>query len=63
MVTTVTGTVPDPGGVVTCSRDPLSCFTFVPSLWPNLTALACSSLVPVIVTTVPPAAEPLLGVI
>lgn len=65
-VVTVTSTVPVPAGDVARHEVLLVQLTFVARLEPKWTALGASQLgpvspVPVMVTTVPPAAAPLVG--
>ena len=58
---TRTRTIPAPGGLWTCSSLSSMGFTLVPSALPKLTAAACARLVPVIMTSVPPAVGPRAG--
>ena len=60
---TLTGAMPEPGGLWTCSSVSLVGVTLVPSVLPNLTAVAWARLVPWIITSVPPAAGPASGLI
>jgi hypothetical protein len=60
-VDTVTSTVPVPGGETAVTEVEELTVKLVALVDPNLTSLADPSLVPVIVTTVPPAAGPLEG--
>ena len=61
-VTTVTSTVPVPTGLVTVMLVALSFVMFAATL-PNNTFVALAMFVPVIVTLVPPAAGPVVGLI
>jgi hypothetical protein len=61
VVVTVTSTVPVPGGDVAVIEVLELTVKLVASVEPNLTVLAPLKLVPVIVTMVPPASGPLLG--
>ncbi|HEX9040945.1 MAG TPA: hypothetical protein VF838_07930, partial [Trebonia sp.] len=58
---TVTSTVPDPAGDVTVIDVAETTLTPVPALAPNDTVSPAAKPVPLIVTTVPPAAGPLTG--
>jgi hypothetical protein len=59
---TVTVTAPDvPAGVVAVIVVPLTTVTFVAAAEPNVTVAPEAKFVPVIVTAVPPAVGPLLG--
>ena len=60
-VVTVTSTVPLPAGAVAVIWVALTTVTLVALVAPNLTAVAPVKLVPVIVTTVPPAVGPAVG--
>ena len=60
-VVTVTSTVPDPAGEVAVSDVALLNVTGLATVGPNITVALEVKLVPVIVTMVPPAAGPLLG--
>jgi hypothetical protein len=62
-VVTVTSTTPVPAGLVAVIDVSLFTVTPVAAVVPNLTAVAPVKLVPVIVTCVPPAVEPLVGLI
>jgi hypothetical protein len=59
-VVTVTSTAPDPGGDVAVT-DPFDTELGVTQLTPKQTEVAPVNPLPVIVTTVPPAAEPEFG--
>ncbi len=54
-VVTVTSTVPVPAGLSAVIEVSLTTVTFVAAVVPNSTAVAPVKLVPVIVTSVPPA--------
>ena len=58
---TVTSTVPIPAGEVAAIDVALLTVNVVATIPPNLTAVAPVKLLPVMVTGVPPAAEPLAG--
>src|SRR5213593_3018618 len=60
---TVTSTVPVPAGLVAVQLVVVGQLTFVARLAPKLTVAVGAKSVPVIVTTVPPAVGPELGVI
>ena len=60
-VVTVTSTVPVPAGLSAVIVVSLTTVTFVAAVVPKSTAVAPVKLVPVIVTRVPPAAGPLVG--
>ncbi len=60
-VVTVTSTVPVPAGLSAVIVVPLTTVRFVAGVVPKSTAVAPVKLVPVIVTKVPPAVEPLVG--
>jgi hypothetical protein len=60
-VVTVTGTAPDPAGDVTVIWVADTTVTAVPGELPNSTEVAPVNPVPVMVTTVPPAAGPVAG--
>jgi hypothetical protein len=60
-VVTVTSTVPEPAGLTAVICVELLTVTPVAVAAPNLTAVAPERLVPVIVTGVPPAVEPVVG--
>ena len=61
-VVTVTSTEPvDPAGLVAVMMVALTTVTLVAAMLPKLTAVAPVKFVPVIVTLVPPAADPLAG--
>jgi hypothetical protein len=62
-VVTVTSTTPVPAGLVAVIDVSLWIVTPVAAVVPNFTAVAPVKLVPVIVTVVPPAVEPLVGLI
>jgi hypothetical protein len=59
---TVTVTAPAlPAGVVAVMLVPLTTVTFVAAALPNVTVAPVAKFVPVIVTAVPPAVDPLVG--
>jgi hypothetical protein len=59
---TVTVTAPAvPAGVVAVMVVPFTTVTFVAAVLPNVTVAPAAKLVPVIVTAVPPAIDPLFG--
>ncbi len=60
-VVTVTSTVPVPAGLSAVIVVPLTTVRFVAGVVPKSTAVAPVKPVPVIVTRVPPAVEPLVG--
>ncbi len=60
-VVTVTSTVPVPAGLSAVIEVSLTTLTFVAAVVPKSTAVAPVNPVPVIVTRVPPAVEPLVG--
>ena len=60
-VVTVTSTVPVPAGLSAVIEVSLTTVTFVAAVVPKSTAVAPVKLVPVIVTNVPPACEPVVG--
>ena len=60
-VVTVTWTVPVPTGEVATTVVLFGLLVIVPAVEPKVTAEALERLVPVIVTEVPPATDPLLG--
>ena len=62
-VVTVTLTVPDPAGAATTICVAESTVTLVTAAVPNVTFVAPAKFVPVIVTWVPPAAAPEVGLI
>ena len=60
-VVTVTSTTPVPAGLSAVIDVSLTTVTFVAAVVPKSTAVAPVKPVPVIVTKVPPAVEPLVG--
>lgn len=60
---TLTGTIPEPGGLWTRSSVSVIGVTLVASMLPNLTAVAWARLVPMMRVSVPPAAGPASGLI
>jgi hypothetical protein len=63
VVMTVTSTAPFPAGLTTVNCVSFVTAKLVPTLAPKFTAVAPVNPVPLIVTFVPPAAGPLLGLI
>jgi hypothetical protein len=61
LLVTVTVTAPLPAGVVAVIDVALTTTTFVAAVAPNFTVAPAAKFVPVIVTAVPPATGPLLG--